>query len=205
RAWRRAGTSHDRSRHTSSTPAARESSRPASAPPWSGSLRRSPPPRTRTSGSARPCRSRGPPAPPPAPAPRSPASRHVPPAPPSPSSSPRPRSARSTVPSIPPARPPARRGSCYRPPRYPPRRGPAAKSQPPVETGRVSPRSDNPCAHPGRTIPLTVAVTGPWLIQGAPFQPLALLVVRGIDRGRGVTRRQRDPQFFLVTLDLVQE
>lgn len=57
----------------------------------------------------------------------------------------------------------------------------------------------------GRTIPLTVAVTGPWLIQGAPFQPLALIVVRGIDRGRGVTRRQRDPQFFLVTLELTPE
>lgn len=53
----------------------------------------------------------------------------------------------------------------------------------------------------GRTIPLTVAVTGPWLIQGAPGQPLALIVVRGIDRGKGTTRRQRDPQFFLVTLD----
>ena len=57
----------------------------------------------------------------------------------------------------------------------------------------------------GRTIPLTAAVTGPWLIEGAPFQPLALIVVRGIDRGKGVTRRQRDPQFFLVTLDLTQE
>jgi len=57
----------------------------------------------------------------------------------------------------------------------------------------------------GRTIPLTVAVSGPWLIQGAPFHPLALIVVRGIDRGRGVTRRQRDPQFFLVTLELHQE
>ena len=57
----------------------------------------------------------------------------------------------------------------------------------------------------GRTIPLTAAVTGPWLIRGAPFQPLALIVVRGIDRGKGVTRRQRDPQFFLVTLEVTQE
>jgi hypothetical protein len=57
----------------------------------------------------------------------------------------------------------------------------------------------------GRTIPLTVAATGPWLIQGAPFQPLALLVVRGIDRGHGATRRQRDPQFFLVTVEMRQE
>lgn len=57
----------------------------------------------------------------------------------------------------------------------------------------------------GRTIPLTVTVTGPWLVKGAPFQPLALIVVKGIDRGRGTTRRQRDPQFFLVTLELTQE
>jgi hypothetical protein len=57
----------------------------------------------------------------------------------------------------------------------------------------------------GRTIPLTVTVTGPWLIKGAPFQPLALIVVRGIDRRRGTTRRQRDPQFFLVTLTMTQE
>jgi hypothetical protein len=57
----------------------------------------------------------------------------------------------------------------------------------------------------GRTIPLTVTVTGPWLIHGAPFQPLALIVVRGIAQGRGVSRRQRAPQFFLVTLDMQQE
>jgi hypothetical protein len=57
----------------------------------------------------------------------------------------------------------------------------------------------------GRTIPLTVAVTGPWLIQGAPFQPLALIVVRGIDHGTGTTRRQRAPQYFVVTLALTQE
>jgi hypothetical protein len=57
----------------------------------------------------------------------------------------------------------------------------------------------------GRTIPLTATVTGPWLIKGAPFQPLALLVVKGIDRGRGTSRRQRDPQFFLVTLEMTQE
>jgi hypothetical protein len=48
-------------------------------------------------------------------------------------------------------------------------------------------------------------VTGPWLVKGAPFQPLALLVVKGIDRGRGTTRRQRDPQFFLVTVEMTQE
>lgn len=57
----------------------------------------------------------------------------------------------------------------------------------------------------GRSIPLTTTVTGPWLIKGAPFQPLALIVVKGIDRGRGTTRRQRDPHFFLVTLEMIQE
>jgi len=57
----------------------------------------------------------------------------------------------------------------------------------------------------GRTILLTATVTGPWLVKGAPFQPLALIVVKGIDRGKGTTRRQRDPQFFLVTLELTQE
>jgi hypothetical protein len=57
----------------------------------------------------------------------------------------------------------------------------------------------------GRAIRLTATVTGPWLMHGAPFQPLALLVVKGIDRGRGTTRRQREPQFFLVTLEMTQE
>lgn len=51
----------------------------------------------------------------------------------------------------------------------------------------------------GRTIPLTTIVTGPWLVRKAPQQPLMLLVVKGIDRGKGTTRRQRDPQFFLVS------
>ena len=36
-------------------------------------------------------------------------------------------------------------------------------------------------------------------------EPLALIVVRGVDRGTGVSRRQRDPQFFLLTLELTQE
>ncbi len=57
----------------------------------------------------------------------------------------------------------------------------------------------------GRIVPLTATVTGTWLIQGKPFQPLALIVVRGIDCRRGVIRRQRDPQFFLVTLAMAQE
>jgi hypothetical protein len=63
----------------------------------------------------------------------------------------------------------------------------------------------HPIAVRGRTIPVTAAVTGPWLVKGAPFRPLALIVVRGIDRGRGTTRRQRDPQFFLVTVEMAQE
>jgi hypothetical protein len=51
----------------------------------------------------------------------------------------------------------------------------------------------------GRTIPLTVQTTGPWLIKQAPHHPLMLLVVTGIDRGKGTSRRQRDPQYFLVS------
>lgn len=51
----------------------------------------------------------------------------------------------------------------------------------------------------GRTIPLTAAVTGPWLVQRAGSHPLMLIVVKGIERGHGVTRRQRDPQYFLVS------
>jgi hypothetical protein len=56
-----------------------------------------------------------------------------------------------------------------------------------------------PVAVRGRTIPLTVQVTGPWLVRKAPHQPLLLLVVKGIDQGNGTSRRQRDPQYFLVT------
>jgi DDE superfamily endonuclease len=52
----------------------------------------------------------------------------------------------------------------------------------------------------GRTIPLTYRVEGPVLRRGASKQPLFLLVVKGIDQGRGTHhRRRRDPHFFLVT------
>jgi hypothetical protein len=51
----------------------------------------------------------------------------------------------------------------------------------------------------GRVIPLTVTITGPWLIHGAPDHPLMLIVVRGIAHGMGVRRRQREPQYFVVS------
>jgi hypothetical protein len=51
----------------------------------------------------------------------------------------------------------------------------------------------------GRPRPLTVTTTGPWVIHGAPDHPLMLIVVRGIDRGTGTSRRQREPQYFVVS------
>jgi hypothetical protein len=51
----------------------------------------------------------------------------------------------------------------------------------------------------GRTIPLRVRVTGPWLVKPAPQQPLFLLVVRGIERPHRGRRIQRDPTFWLVS------
>lgn len=51
----------------------------------------------------------------------------------------------------------------------------------------------------GRTVTPRVRVTGPWLVQGAPTHPVFLLVVKGVDRGRGATRRQRAPHCFLVS------
>jgi hypothetical protein len=57
-----------------------------------------------------------------------------------------------------------------------------------------------PIAVRGRTIPLTVKVTGPWLVKGASGRPVALIVVRGIARGTGASRRQRDPQYYLASL-----
>jgi hypothetical protein len=51
----------------------------------------------------------------------------------------------------------------------------------------------------GRAIPLTYSVTGPWLVKPAAGQPLFLLVVKGIERGRGAHRRQRDPAYWLVS------
>lgn len=57
----------------------------------------------------------------------------------------------------------------------------------------------------GRVVTVTAKVTGPWLVRGAPFHPVVLIVVRGVDRGRGVTRRQRDPQFFLASVSMTSE
>lgn len=51
----------------------------------------------------------------------------------------------------------------------------------------------------GRTIPLRVRVTGPWLVKPAPDQPLFLLVVRGIKQRRGGRLVQREPTFLLVS------
>lgn len=51
----------------------------------------------------------------------------------------------------------------------------------------------------GRDRTLRATVTGPWVVHGAPSHPVFLLVVKGIDRGHGSTRRQRDPQYFLVS------
>lgn len=57
----------------------------------------------------------------------------------------------------------------------------------------------------GRRVDPLVQVSGPWLVKGAPFCPVVLLAVRGVDRGRGCTRRQRDPSFFLVTIAMNSE
>lgn len=51
----------------------------------------------------------------------------------------------------------------------------------------------------GRQVPATYRVEGPYLVKGAPDQPLFLLVVRGLDRVRRGHRRQRQPAFFLVS------
>lgn len=51
----------------------------------------------------------------------------------------------------------------------------------------------------GRTIPLRVRVTGPWLVKPAPRQPLFLLVVRGIERRRHGRLVRREPTFWLVS------
>lgn len=57
----------------------------------------------------------------------------------------------------------------------------------------------------GREVSPMVQLTGPWLIKGAPFSPVMLLVVRGVDRGHGTTRRQREPHFFLVSVTMTSE
>jgi hypothetical protein len=51
----------------------------------------------------------------------------------------------------------------------------------------------------GRTIPLTVTVTGPWLVRGAADHPVLLIVVKGVDTTIRQHRRQRAPQYFLVS------
>lgn len=61
------------------------------------------------------------------------------------------------------------------------------------------------CMVRGRRVTPMVHLTGPWLIKGAPFDPVMLMVVRGVDRGRGVTRRQREPHFFLVSVTMTSE
>ena len=57
----------------------------------------------------------------------------------------------------------------------------------------------------GRQVTPRVHLSGPWLVKGAPFSPVMLLVVHGVERGRGTTRRQRDPHFFLVSLQMTSE
>jgi hypothetical protein len=51
----------------------------------------------------------------------------------------------------------------------------------------------------GRTIPLRVRCSGPWLVKPAAEQPLFLLVVRGIKQRRRGRIVQRDPTFLLVS------
>jgi hypothetical protein len=51
----------------------------------------------------------------------------------------------------------------------------------------------------GRMRTLRVQQTGPWVVRGAPQHPVYLLVIQGVERGKGTTRRQRDPQYFLVS------
>jgi hypothetical protein len=50
----------------------------------------------------------------------------------------------------------------------------------------------------GRTIPLTYRVEGPYLVKGAPAQPLFLLVVRGIAK-RSHRHQRREPAFWLIS------
>lgn len=57
----------------------------------------------------------------------------------------------------------------------------------------------------GRSVTVTAKLTGPWLVHGAPFHPVMLVVVRGVERGKGTTRRQREPQFFLVSVTVPTE
>lgn len=51
----------------------------------------------------------------------------------------------------------------------------------------------------GRQVPVTYRVAGPYLRQGAPEQPVYLLVVKGIQRRVDGKLRQREPVFWLVS------
>jgi hypothetical protein len=51
----------------------------------------------------------------------------------------------------------------------------------------------------GRRVPCTYRVAGPYLVKGAPEQPLVLLVVKGIARKRNGRLVRRDPTFWLVS------
>jgi hypothetical protein len=51
----------------------------------------------------------------------------------------------------------------------------------------------------GRALALTYRVEGPFLREGAPEQPLFVLVVRGCDRRRGRKRIQRPAAFYLIS------
>ena len=51
----------------------------------------------------------------------------------------------------------------------------------------------------GRQVPCTYRVEGPYLVKGAPEQPLFLLVVRGIARTRNGRLVRRDPTYWLVS------
>lgn len=57
----------------------------------------------------------------------------------------------------------------------------------------------------GRSVTVTAKLTGPWLVKPAYLHPVMLVVVKGVDRGTGTTRRQRDPQFFLVSVRMTSE
>lgn len=50
----------------------------------------------------------------------------------------------------------------------------------------------------GRPIPLTYRVEGPYLVTGAPDQPLFLLVVKGVGQTPGRPHRRREPAYWLV-------
>jgi hypothetical protein len=73
-------------------------------------------------------------------------------------------------------------------------RGPAPADELHRRTWQTS-----PVAVRGRTVPLRVRVTGPWLVKPAAEQPLFLLVVRGIKQRRRGRLVQRDPTFLLVS------